>query len=187
MRAAGRPNGGVRTPRAISARSETTAEAVAMPPAPGPTSVIGASPSASTVTALVDAHDLGDGGLLRHHGRMHALLDAGFGFHRHAQKLHPVAKLVRGIEVGERDGGDAFDIDRSGIELGAEGEARQDRQLLRGVVAFDIERRIGLRIAEPLRLAQAIRESEPILLHAREDVIAGAVEDAVDARKSVAV
>ena len=53
MRAAGRPNGGVRTPRAISARSETTAEAVAMPPAPGPTSVIGARPSASTVTALV--------------------------------------------------------------------------------------------------------------------------------------
>ena len=53
MRAAGRPNGGVRTPRAMSARSETIAEAVAMPPAPGPTSVIGVSPSASTVTALV--------------------------------------------------------------------------------------------------------------------------------------
>ncbi len=40
-------------------------------------------------------------------------------------------------------------------------------KLLRGVVAFDIERRIGLRVAEPLRLAQAIGEGEPVLLHAR--------------------
>ena len=49
----GRPNGAARTPRAMSAMSATTAEAVAMPPAPGPTSVTGGMPSASMVTALV--------------------------------------------------------------------------------------------------------------------------------------
>ena len=58
--------------------------------------------------------------------------------------------------------------------------ARIDK-LLRGVVALDVEGRIGLGIAEPLRLAQAIVEGDALLLHAREDVIAGAVEDAVDA------
>ena len=52
-RADGRPNGAVRTPRAISPMSDTTADAVAAPPAPGPTSVIGAMASASMVTALV--------------------------------------------------------------------------------------------------------------------------------------
>ena len=115
---------------------------------------------------------------------MHPLLDAGFGPHRHAKQLDAVAKLAGGIEIGERDRGDALDINRVGIDLGAESQARQDGKLLRGVVAFDIERRIGFGIAEALGLAQALIESEPVLLHAREDVIAGAVEDAVDARRT---
>src|SRR6267378_3028164 len=49
----GRPNGLARMPRATSAMSATTAEAVAAPPAPGPTSVIGGIPSPSMVTAFV--------------------------------------------------------------------------------------------------------------------------------------
>ena len=60
-----------------------------------------------------------------------------------------------------------FDINRVGIDLGAESQARQDGELLRGVVAFDVESRIGLGITEALRLAQALVESEPVLLHAR--------------------
>ena len=49
----GRPKGAERMPRAMSAISATTAEAVAMPPAPGPTRVSSLTASASTVTALV--------------------------------------------------------------------------------------------------------------------------------------
>ena len=52
-RATGRPKGAERMPRAMSAMSATTAEAVAMPPAPGPTRVSSLTASASTVTALV--------------------------------------------------------------------------------------------------------------------------------------
>ena len=48
----GRPNGAERTPLAMSAMSATTAEAVASPPAPGPTSVSSCTASASMVTAL---------------------------------------------------------------------------------------------------------------------------------------
>jgi len=60
------------------------------------------------------------------------------------------------VEIGERDRGDAFDVDRCFIDLGAEREARQDGKLLRGVVALDVEGRIGLRVTQALRLAQAI-------------------------------
>ena len=66
-------------------------------------------------------------------------------------------------------------------------EAGQDREFLRGIVTFDVEGRVGLRIAEPLRLTQAFVEGEPILLHAGEDVVAGAVEDAVNAGERRAV
>ena len=43
----------MRTPRAMSAISATMAEAVASPPAPGPTRVSSCTASASIVTALV--------------------------------------------------------------------------------------------------------------------------------------
>ena len=59
-------------------------------------------------------------------------------------------------------------------------------ELLRGVVALDVEGRIGLGVAEPLRVLQAVGERQPLLLHARQDVVAGAVEDAVDARDRIA-
>jgi hypothetical protein len=84
---------------------------------------------------------------------MHALLDAGFRLDGHAEELDPIAEVFRGIEIGERDRGDTFDVDGGSVELGAESEARQDGELLRGVVTFDIERRIGLGVPQPLRFA----------------------------------
>src|SRR5207237_9710627 len=71
-------------------------------------------------------------------------------------------------------------------DLGAEGEAREDGELVRGVEAADVEGRIGLRVAQSLRLLQAGRKREPLLVHAGEDVIARSVEDAVDARNAAA-
>ena len=142
--------------------SATTAEAVAMPPAPGPTSVIGAMRSASIVTALVTPMTWAIAECLAHHGRMHALLDAGVGALRDAEQLDAIAELVGGVEIGERDRVDALDIDRLGIDFGAEGEAGEDRKLLRGVVAFDVEGRIGLGIAEPLRVPQAFAERQAV-------------------------
>ena len=117
---------------------------------------------------------------------MHALLDALLGAHGDAEQLDPVAELVGGIEILGRDRGNAFDKHRVGIDAGAEREARHDGELLRGVEALDVEGRIGLRIAEALRVLEALGEGQLLLLHAGEDVVAGAVEDAVDARERVA-
>ena len=57
---------------------------------------------------------------------------------------------------------------------------------MRGVVALDVEGRIGFGIAQPLRVLQAGVERQPLGLHAGQDVVAGAVEDAEDARHRIA-
>src|SRR6516164_2690987 len=132
------------------------------------------------------AHHLGDRGVLRDHGRMHALLYALVGLYRDAQQLHAVAELGGPFEVFGRDRRNAFHVDGALIDLGAESEARQDRELLRSIMALDVEGWIGLGVTEPLRLLQAVRERELLLFHARQDVVAGAVEDSIDARERIA-
>ena len=57
---------------------------------------------------------------------------------------------------------------------------------MRGVVALDVEGRIGLGIAQPLRVLQAGVEGQALRFHPGQDVVAGAVEDAEDARNRIA-
>ena len=133
------------------------------------------------------AHHLRDRGVLRHHGRMHALLDALVGAHRDAEQLHAVAEFVGRIEIGGRDRRNALHINRRRIDLGAEGEARKDRRAsarCRGPRCRRSDRPRHSRAAAR-RFRQSANDS-PSSLHARQDVIAGAVEDAVDARERVA-
>src|SRR6185312_5650222 len=84
--------------------------------------------------------------------------------------------LLRIGDVGGRDVLDA--LDQHVVEVGrvAEGEARQQRQLVRGVAAADVERRIGLGITQRLRLRQHLGEGALGLLHVGEDEVAGAVQ-----------
>ena len=110
----------------------------------------------------------------------------GLGALGDAEQLDPEAELVGHLQVERRDRRNAFDMNRFGVDLRAEGEAGQDGELVGGVVALDIEGRVGLGIAETLGVLQAGLEGQPLQLHAREDVVAGAVEDAVEARDGVA-
>src|SRR3546814_14581853 len=55
----------------------------------------------------------------------------------------------------------------------------QQRELMGGVDAVDVERRIGLGIAERLRPGQDIGEVPAGFPHRGEDVVAGAVQDPV--------
>ena len=112
---------------------------------------------------------------------MHARLDAALGARRDAEQLDAVAHVLGRLDVGLADRLDALHVDLLEVELGAEGEARQDRELVRGIEAADVEGRIGLGIAQLLRLLQHIAERAVLVGHGREDEIAGAVEDAVDA------
>ena len=86
---------------------------------------------------------------------MHALLDARRGALGDAEQLDPVAEFGRHLEIERRDRRDAFDVNGLRVDLRAEGEAREDGELVGGVEAADVEGRIGLRVAEPLRIRQA--------------------------------
>ena len=124
------------------------------------------------------AHGLGERRALGDHRRMHALLDAMRGSFGDAQELYAKAQFVGGAQVGERDGLDSFDRNRARVDLRPEGERGQDGELVRGVEAADVKGRIGLRIAKPLSFAEADLEREIVGLHARQDVVASAVENA---------
>jgi len=66
-----------------------------------------------------------------------------------------------------------------------EGQRRQDRQLVRGIDAVDVERRIGFRISELLRIGQHLGELTAALAHLRQDVVARAIQDAGDSKDAI--
>ena len=117
---------------------------------------------------------------------MHALLDAVGRALRDAEQLDAEAEFVGRLDVGERHALDALDVDGLGRDARAEGERREDRELVRRVEAADVERRVGLGVAEPSAPPSDILEGQLFALHAREDVIAGAVENAIDAVDRIA-
>ena len=62
----------------------------------------------------------------------------------------------------------------------------EDAGLVRGVEAVDVEGRVRLGVAELLGVGEDFVERLALVLHAREDVVARAVEDAVDLENLVA-
>src|SRR3546814_7324894 len=82
---------------------------------------------------------------------MHALLDGAVDALREAEQLDAVAELVGIGDVQRRHVADALDIDRSEIDLAAEGQRGENGKLVRGVDAVDVEAGVRRRVAEPLR------------------------------------
>ena len=70
---------------------------------------------------------------------MHPLFNALGGSDRHPEQLDAVTKLLGRTQIFWRDGRDAFDIDRALRHFGAKSEARKNGELLRSVVAINIE------------------------------------------------
>jgi len=104
---------------------------------------------------------------------------AVFGFDD-GQQFDPVAELVGVTEVFQREIADAFDMDRVHPEPAAVGQRGEDRGLVRGVEAVDVERRIRFGITELLRVGEHGVERGALILHPGEDVVAGAVHDSVN-------
>ncbi len=57
---------------------------------------------------------------------------------------------------------------------------------MRRVETADVEGGIGFRVAEPLRFAEALREGQTLRFHSCQDVVGGAVQDAIDALDGIA-
>src|SRR5690606_6302553 len=75
---------------------------------------------------------------LGHEGRVYALLDAVGRALGEPQKLDFVPEVGRNLDVDLGDAADSFDEDLVRGYLAAEAEARQDRELVGGVVAVDV-------------------------------------------------
>ena len=126
----------------------------------------------------------------RHEGRVHphrdrlgAVVDQALA---HGQQLDDEAGLARLFDHRCGDAGDALAVNGVQRHRRVEGEAGEDSRLLRGVVALDIGRGVGLGVAETLRIGQHIGEVGTLGVHAVEDVVRGAVDDPHDPHHAVA-
>ena len=101
-------------------------------------------------------------------------------------ELDAVAEFAGQTNVHARKAADA--AHRHGREgvVGAVGKLDEDGQLVGGVMAVDVQRGVGLGIAQFLRLLEGHVEVEAVARHLGEDVIARAVEDAHQRRDAVA-
>ena len=124
------------------------------------------------------ARHLGDQQRLRHQRRMHPRLDAAAAQARQTQVLDREAEFPGIADVFDVDARDAFHMHAGGIDCGVERQCGEDGELLRGVDAVDVERRIGLGIAQPLRFGQRVGEAAAFFFHGGEDVVGSAVDDA---------
>ena len=91
----------------------------------------------------------------------------------------PSSLRVRHVVAGEVL--DPLVDDLVEVHRRGEREPREDRHLGRGVAAGDVVGRVGLGVAELLRLAERVGVGEPAVGHLGEDVVGRAVDDAVDA------
>src|SRR5664279_2812637 len=70
-------------------------------------------------------------------------------------------------------------------EASAKSHAGEDAELVAGVLTVDVEGGIGFGVSGLLGLAQGFVEVDAAVLHLREDVVGGAVEDAVEGAQAV--
>ena len=70
------------------------------------------------------------------------------------EQLDRVAELGCVAEVARGEPSDALAVDLVRVDVRMEGEAGQDGELVGGVVALDVVRGLGLRIAEVLSAEQ---------------------------------
>ena len=101
------------------------------------------------------------------------------------EQLDGIAQLPGKLDIELGDLADAFGMDAAGFDPEAVRQRGEDSNFVSGVVAVDVERGFGLGIAQALSIGQHIGELGPLELHPGEDVVAGAIDDAGDARDPV--
>src|SRR5450830_634811 len=124
------------------------------------------------------AVDVGEQAIGRDQRRVHPQFDTGGGAPGHAQVLDAVAQGFGVVDVGGGQLGDAFGVGLVELQRDTESNGRQDRQLVRGIDAFDVEGRIGFGVTQGLGFGQHVFEGTTLLAHFGEDEVTGAVDDA---------
>ncbi len=95
---------------------------------------------------------------LRQHRGVHPRRDAPVPALRDRHQLHLVSEVVRGADVAGGHPRDALPRDVGRDDRGPECEGCQDRQFGGSVVAVDVGRRVGFRIAEGIGFGEGFLE-----------------------------
>src|SRR5690606_38894526 len=102
------------------------------------------------------------------------------------QQLDRIPELTGERDVFARERVDAGYVNLARANPESIREGGEDDRLVRGVPSVDVERGIRFRVAQRLCLGKCVGKLEAGLGHPGENVIAGAVEDAVNAFKAIA-
>lgn len=121
----------------------------------------------------------------RDHRRVHAHRDprgavACVDLLADREQLDDTVHLACGCDVGSRDVGDPLAVHVLAGDPRVEGQRGQDRSLRRGIETLDVGRRVGLGVAQSLRLGDRVVEAGPRGVHLVEHVVGRAVDDADD-------
>ena len=110
---------------------------------------------------------------------------AGLQTFRNGERPNHITKVSSVLNVARVDAFNALGWDVSRKHARTKCEGGQDRQFVPRVSAGDVQR--GIRLGEPglLRRFQRIRKSRSIISHARQNIVAGAVDDAPDGKNSI--
>ena len=117
---------------------------------------------------------------------VHADVDTGIGVAGDAQQLNGVAELAGLGDVLGADGTDTLLVDVVGGHAGAKADGGEDGRFAGGIEAVDVGGRIGLGVALGLGVGEHVGVIGALGVHARQDVVGGAVEDAGDGQDLVA-
>ena len=117
---------------------------------------------------------------------VHADVDTGIGVAGDTQQLNGVAELAGLGDVLGADGTDALLVDVVGGNAGAKADGGEDGRLAGGIEAVDVGGRIGLGVALGLGVGEHVGVIGALGVHARQNVVGGAVEDAGDGQDLVA-
>ena len=104
----------------------------------------------------------------------------------HGQQLHHVAQLGGIAHIAGVQPIDTLGSDRGTGHGATKSKRRQDGNLVGSVVPLHIGGRIGLGIAETLGIGEHGTIGGPLISHAAEDVVGGAIDDAAHPGDAVA-
>ena len=112
--------------------------------------------------------------------RVHPQLDPIAAATGDAEVFDAIAQLGGIGDVQCADLRDALGKTALELERNTEGQRAENGQLVRRVDAFDVEARIGLRIAQRLGLGEDIGEVATLVAHLGQDEVTGPVDNACD-------
>ena len=101
------------------------------------------------------------------------------------QQLYPVAEFAGVVDVQSAEPVDALCVDLLVRHPSAEGEGRQQGDLLRCVDSGNVEMRVGLGISKGLGVLQDLRKIEAFVAHPAQNVVAGSVNDAGNGAETI--